>query len=159
MRNLASKTVLLAIALVLTGCGGSDNNAFVGTGTTGTTGGTTGTGTGTTGAQTFSIGSGTGSAFKSGMLEIAAATLPAGGSTTISASIVDKAGTLFTAAPVTITFNSPCIAAGTAAIAVPTGSTLPAGEISTSTGEASATFTAKGCSGTDVITASASVAV
>jgi len=50
------------------------------------------------------------------------------------------------------------IAAGTAAIAVPTGSTLPAGEISTSTGEASATFTAKGCSGTDVITASASVA-
>ena len=155
MRNFASKTVLLSIALALSACGGGDDNAFVGTGTTGTTGSTTGTGTTTN--SSFSMGSGSGSSFKSGMLEIATASLAAGGSTTVDASIVDKTGTLYTAAAVTVTFNSPCVANGTATIVGPAGSTLPVGEVSTTTGEASATYTAKGCSGTDVITATATV--
>jgi hypothetical protein len=155
MRNFASTTVLLSIALALTACGGSDNNAFVGTGTG--TGGTSGTGTGGTTNATFSMGSGSGSSFKAGMLEVATTSLSAGGSTTIDASIVDKTGTLYTAAPVTVTFNSPCVANGTATIVGPAGSTLPVGEVSTTTGEASVTYTAKGCSGTDVVTATATI--
>jgi hypothetical protein len=147
-------TALAALALGLAGCGGSDSHAFVGSGSG--TGGT-GTGTGTGGSATFSMGSGTGSSFKAGMLAISSPMVSAGGTTTISASIVDKTGTLLSGTAVTVVFNSPCVANGTATITGPVGSTLPAGSVSTSTGIAQATYTAKGCSGTDVITATATV--
>ena len=159
MRKLASTKVLLVAAMgVLSSCGGSDNAAFVGTGTstTGTTTGTGTTGTGTT-STTYALGSGTGSAFKSGTLNVTTSSLGAGDSATVEGSIVDQTGTLYSGTPVTVVFNSPCIAAGTATIAGPAGSTLPAGSVSTSTGTAQATYTAKGCSGTDVITATATV--
>jgi hypothetical protein len=157
MRKLASTTVLLAVAIGLTACGGSDNAAFVGTGTT--TGTTTGTGTGTgTTTTTISLGNGSGSAFKSGVLEISPSTqIGAGGSATITATIANQSGTLDAGTPVTIVFNSKCVGLGTATILGPVGSTLPAGSVSTITGTATATYTAKGCSGSDPITATATV--
>jgi hypothetical protein len=158
MRKLASTTVLLAAAIGLTACGGSDNAAFVGTGTS--TSGTTGTGTtgtGTTTTTTYQMGSGSGSSFTSGKLEITPTSIGAGGSATVSAAVVNQAGTLYSGTPLTIVFNSPCFGHGTATIAGPTGSTLPAGSVSTNTGIAQVTYTAKGCSGSDVITATATV--
>jgi len=157
MRKLASINVLLAAAIGLSACGGSDNAAFVGTGTS-TTGTTTGTGTtGTTTTTTYSIGSGSGSSFKSGALDITPTSIGAGGSATISASVVDQTGTLYSGTPLTIVFNSACVGNGTATIVGPAGSTLAAGSVSTSTGIAQATYTAKGCSGSDVITATTTV--
>jgi len=157
MRNLASTSVLLAAAIALSACGGSDNAAFVGTGTS-TSGTTTGTGTtGTTTTPTYALGGGSGSSFKSGTLEITPTSIGAGGSATVSASVVDQTGTLYSGTPLTIAFNSPCVGNGTATIAGPAGSTLPAGSVSTSTGVAQVTYTAKGCSGTDTITATTTV--
>jgi hypothetical protein len=155
MRKLASTTVLLAAAIGLTACGGTDNAAFVGTGSSTTgTGGTTGTGSTTT---TYSMGSGSGSSFTSGTLAITPTSIGAGGSATISASVVDQTGTLYSGTPLTIVFNSPCVGNGTATIAGPAGSSLPAGTVSTNTGIAEVTYTAKGCSGTDTITATSTV--
>jgi hypothetical protein len=161
MRKFASITVLAALALGLSACGGSDNNAFGGTGS-GSGGTITGGGTGGTGGSTtptFSMGSGSGSSFAAGMLGITSTTLSAGGSTSVEASIVDQTGTLFTGAPVTVTFNSPCAAAGRATIVATGGAVVgaAAGAVTTTTGIAQATYTAKGCSGSDVITATASV--
>lgn len=157
MRKLAFSTVLLAIAIGLTACGGSSDAAFVGSGTTGT--GTTGTGTtGTTTTTTYSLGNGSGSAFKSGTLEVSPSTqIGAGGSATITATIADQSGTLYAGTPVTIVFNSKCVGLGTATILGPVGSILPAGSVSTITGTATATYTAKGCSGSDPITATTTV--
>jgi hypothetical protein len=158
MRNLVTSTVLMAAALVLSACGGNDQ-PFVGTGT-----GTTGTGTGTTGTGTnsssgFSIGNGSGSSFQSGELAISPTSIGAGGSATITATIVNSAqdNSLYSGTAVTVIFNSKCFGAGTATIAGPVGSTLPAGTVSTLTGTAQVTYTAKGCSGTDTITATATV--
>ncbi|MGC2499300.1 MAG: hypothetical protein WA374_16245, partial [Acidobacteriaceae bacterium] len=65
----------------------------------------------------------------------------------------------YTTAPVTITFSSTCISQGLASVAA-SGSTSAgstANTVETTTGTADATYTAKGCSGSDVITASATI--
>ena len=157
MRKLAITTVLLA-ALALASCGGSDDQPFVGTGTSTT--GTTGTGTtGTSSSSGYAVGNGSGSSFDSGTLGVSPSSIGAGGSSTITATIVNtgQANSLYSGTAVTVVFNSPCFAAGTATIAGPVGSTLPPGTVSTLTGTAQVTYTAKGCSGTDSITATASV--
>ncbi len=100
-----------------------------------------------------------GGSFQSGMIGLSSTTLSAGGTASLDATIVDQTGTLYTGATVTVTFNSPCVAQGLAAIAA-SGSSTPgptAGTVTTSTGSISATYTAKGCSGADVITATATV--
>jgi glutamine synthetase type III len=64
---------------------------------------------------------------------------------------------LYTAAPVTVTFSSPCISNGQAVIAATgtsTAGTTP-DAVTTSSGTIEATYTAKGCTGQDVITATA----
>src|SRR5581483_1015505 len=83
------------------------------------------------------------------MIGLSSTAVSAGGSTSLTVSIVDQTGTLF-AQSADITFNSPCVAAGTAAI-------QPSATITTATGTATATYVAKGCSGSDVITATATV--
>jgi hypothetical protein len=158
MRKLASTTVLLALAIGLTACGGSDNAPFVGTGTT--TSGTTGTGTtgtGTTTTTTYSLGSGSGSSFKPGVLEISPSMIGAGGSATLTATIADESGTLYSGAPVTVAFSSTCFGTSLATIAGPVGSTLPPGSVTTVAGTAQATYTAMGCNPSDAITATAVV--
>jgi Bacterial Ig-like domain (group 1) len=108
-------------------------------------------------APTYSMGNGTGTAFEPNVIAVAVqGNLPAGGETGVQVSIVDQTGTLYTAAPVVVTFNSPCLASGHSQI-LPSGSTTPVTTITTSTGSIDATYVAAGCSGTDKILASATV--
>jgi hypothetical protein len=154
MRNFASGAVIAMSALWLAGCGGSTlSGSSTGTGTGGGNNGGSNTN------PTYSMGNGSGSTFQSGMVGIANATVAAGGTDSLQVSIVDASGTLYIVGPVTVTFSSSCISQGLATIAASGTSTNgnTTGTISTTTGTAFATYTAKGCSGADVITASATV--
>jgi hypothetical protein len=133
--------VVIATALALAACGGGDSNddAFRGTGGTG--GGGTGGG-GAAGA--VSLGSGSGAGFQAQVIGISNATLSAGGSTSLQVALQRADGTLVTESA-TIAFSSPCTAQRLAQIDSP---------ITTTTGVATATYRATGCSGDDVITAS-----
>jgi hypothetical protein len=162
MRKFGLLLVPLAAAAALAACGGgSGSSSFATTGSAtssgaGGTGGSGGTGT----VTTYSMGNGSGSGFLAGMIGITPSTsLSAGGSASLSLSIVDQTGTLYTGASVTITLNSPCIAQGLATVTASGSTTAGAnpGTVMTSTGLATATYTAKGCSGGDVITATATV--
>ncbi|HRX88166.1 MAG TPA: Ig-like domain-containing protein, partial [Steroidobacteraceae bacterium] len=102
---------------------------------------------GGTGAPTVSIGSGTGAAFQSGIIGIANNMLSAGGSTSLTAVLQQSDGTLYQQAA-NVSFSSPCAASGRATIQSP---------VTTSTGIASTTYVATGCSGSDVISASATI--
>lgn len=151
MKKFLSIVMVSAAALAVAGCGGG-GGPLTSTSSTGT-----GTGTGTT--TTYSMGNGTGSSFQSGMIGISSTSVSAGGSTSLQVSIVDQTGTLYTAGSVTITFSSTCISQGLAAVtaAAPSTAGSTANTVVTATGTADATYTAKGCSGSDVITASATV--
>jgi hypothetical protein len=142
MRNAGIPALVLAL---LAGCGGDKNDAFQGTGGTG------GTGTGGGGAtSTAQLGSGAGSGFQAGAIGISNANVSAGGSTSLSVGLVQSDGNLFTS-QTNVIFNSPCVAAGTAVI-------NPSATASTTTGAATVTYVARGCAGTDVVTATADIA-
>jgi len=96
---------------------------------------------------TVSMGSGTGANFQAGVLEINSPSLSAGGSTTVQAVLQQSDGNLHTQSA-SINFSSPCAAQGLATITNP---------VITATGIASATYVATGCSGADVITATATI--
>jgi len=146
------------VALALAACGGNGNTSTLAGNGSGSGSGSGSGGTGGT-TTTYSMGNGSGSGFQSGIIGISTASLSAGGTTSLQVSIVDQNGTLYTAASVTVTFNSPCVAQGLAAIAASGSSTAGTnpGTVITTTGSVSATYTAKGCSGPDVITTSAIV--
>jgi len=97
---------------------------------------------------TVAMGSGTGASFQSGVLGINNAALSAGGSTTLQAVLQQSDGTLYTQAA-SVNFSSPCAAQGLATITNP---------VTTSSGIASATYVATGCSGSDVISATSTIA-
>lgn len=99
------------------------------------------------GATTVQMGSGTGANFQPGMITVSSGTLSAGGSTSMQVVLQQSDGTLY-AQPATINFSSVCAASGLATLTSP---------VNTSTGIASATYAATGCSGPDVITATATV--
>ena len=107
------------------------------------------------GSTTVQMGNGTGAAFVPGQIGVQNGSLSAGGSTSLSVSLVQTGGTLFTGAA-TIGFNSNCIAAGTAQIQV-NGVTNVTNSVTTNTGIATVTYVAKGCSGADVVTATSTV--
>jgi len=107
------------------------------------------------GSTTVQMGNGTGASFVAGQIGVQSGTLSAGGSTSLTVSLLQTGGTLFTGAA-TIGFNSNCIAAGTAQIQV-NGASNPGNSTSTTTGIATVTYVAKGCSGADVITATSTV--
>ena len=94
-----------------------------------------------------SMGSGTGAQFQAGVLGVANPQLAPGGSTSLQAVLQQSDGTLYTQ-PATINFSSPCAAQGLANITNP---------VQTSSGIANATYAATGCSGSDVITATATI--
>ena len=96
---------------------------------------------------TVQMGSGTGGAFQPGMIGISSPNVSAGGSTSLQIVLQQSDGTLY-AQNASITFNSPCAAQNLATITSP---------VQTSTGIASATYSASGCSGSDVITATATI--
>lgn len=101
-------------------------------------------GGGTTSVQ---MGSGTGPDFQPGIIAVSSGTLSAGGSTSLQVVLQQSDGTLYTQ-PAKISFSSVCAASGLA--------TLP-GSVDTTTGIASVVYAAKGCSGADVVTATATV--
>jgi hypothetical protein len=145
MRRLS--IVAWMAATLLTACGGGSQTITGAGSSTGGTGGKT----------TYSMGNGSGSSFQAGVISVSSATVSAGGTASLDATIVDQTGTLYTGAAVTVTFNSPCVAQGLATIAAAGGSTpgTTPDTVVTSTGSVSAIYTAKGCSGPDVITATA----
>jgi len=140
----------MTMSVLLAACGGTSSSILDESGSSSGGGGSSGGGTTTV----LSMGSGTGSAFQSGVLAVSSPSLSAGGSTSLQVSIVDENQALYTTAT-QITFSSPCQSKGLATITA-TGSTPAGPTITTSTGAATATYVATGCSGTDTITASAS---
>jgi hypothetical protein len=154
MRRLS---IIAATGLALAACSGSPNFSGTGTSTSGT-GGTGGTGTG--GTTTYSMGNGSGSGFQTGMIGISSANVSAGGTTSLAVSVVDQTGALYNAESVTVAFSSTCINQGLATVTgsgTTTGGSSP-NTVETSTGSVDATYTAVGCSGPDVITATTTVA-
>jgi Bacterial Ig-like domain (group 1) len=104
-------------------------------------------------STTVQMGNGTGASFQPGIISISNAMLSAGGSTSLTVSLVQSDDTLYTGSA-TISFNSPCVAASTAQIRQ-NGS--PVNNVTTTTGIATVTYVAQGCSGGDVITATSSL--
>jgi hypothetical protein len=100
-----------------------------------------------TGSATVEMGSGTGSAFTPGTIAASTTSLSAGGSTSLQVVLQQTDGTLYTQAA-TITFSSPCAAQNLATLT---------SAVTTSSGIAVATYSASGCSGTDPVTATATI--
>ncbi|HFB64484.1 MAG TPA: hypothetical protein ENJ60_02995 [Aeromonadales bacterium] len=95
------------------------------------------------GATNVKMGNGSGASFQEGQAAISAATISAGGTTTITVSIVDDSNNPFTE-PVDVNFSSSCSISNppTATISTP---------ITTVNGVASSTYLAQGCVGDDPI--------
>jgi hypothetical protein len=104
----------------------------------------------------YSMGNGTGTGFMAGKISVGVPSISAGGVTGFTITIVDATNTLYTAGPVTVSFSSPCIAAAQSKIEA-SGSTTAVPSLSTTTGSLSGTYAAAGCSGTDLVTATATV--
>lgn len=140
----------LFLSLFLTACGGggdpvvSDSSA--GTGDTDTSGSDTDDVTTSSVIDTPSIGTGFGDAYQSGVLSVNTTSLSAGGSTQITATIVDSGNNnkKIASEEYTVLFNSSCATDGRAEFSKP--------EVTTSSGDVTVTYTAKGCSGDDFIT-------
>ena len=150
MRRLS---IITALSLVtLAACGGG--SASLGGGGKGSSSGGSSSGGSSGGTQkVVSMGSGTGTGFQPSIIAISTASLSAGGSTSLQVSLVDQTGAAYTASTA-VTFSSPCVGQNLATI---TGFGQPTGTstVTTTTGTATATYVATGCSGPDVITASA----
>jgi hypothetical protein len=108
----------------------------------------------TSGGTTVSMGNGTGASFTPGVIAISTAALSAGGSTSLQVNLIDQTGAPYTASTV-VTFSSACVGQNLATI---TGFGQPTGTptVTTTSGTATATYVATGCSGSDLVTASAS---
>jgi hypothetical protein len=132
-------TGLIFLAALLVGCGG--------------TGSFSGGGGGGGGNLTVALGSGTGSSFQPGVLALSSTSLSAGGSASVTATLQNSDGTPYSTSTV-ISFTSPCFQNGLAAFNV---AGTPGNTVTTTTGLASITYVAQGCSGSDTITATATV--
>jgi hypothetical protein len=157
VKTMRTYGFLAALAvLALSACGGGSPSSFANSGT-----GTGSSGASSSGATTttYRIGNGSGTTFANGVVGLSNNSVSAGGTASLSVTVVDQTGTLYTAAPVTVTFNSPCVSQGLATITASAPSTVgpTAGTVVTASGNATATYIAKGCSGADVVTATALV--
>jgi hypothetical protein len=149
------RLLFLGIALLaglLHGCGSDNSIADGPDGNGGGGGGGGGGGTDPTDIVVL-MGSGTGANFQEGIIDVAVPTLAAGGSTSLTVSFVTSVNGniegLYTQ-DVSVTFSSNCLASGLANI--DGGST-----VSTNSGILTVTYSATGCSGDDVISATATV--
>jgi len=131
------------LVLTLAACGSGLNSS------SGSSSGSGGGG-GSTATPNIVIGSGSSGTFAAGVLSIAVANLSAGGSTSVTATLVDKNNnnSLYST-DTPVTFTSTCVSSNLATLTSP---------VSTgSTGTAVSTYVAKGCNGTDTVTATATV--
>lgn len=142
MGGVIKKMLVPLLVLLVAGCGGEDT---LSSSSGGSTGGTGGTGGSTNTA--VRIGNGTGSNFTQGTLALGVSALSAGGSTSVTANLVDSAGNPYTTST-QVTFNSTCASQQTATLTSP---------VTTTTGFAASTYVAKGCEGNDTIIATATV--
>jgi hypothetical protein len=133
LKKLYSLCLVVAAAALMS-CGGGGNTI--------TNPGSGGGGGGTTVVVT--MGSGIPPGFNAGTIAVAVPNLSAGGGTSLTISLVTADGNLYLGST-TISFSSACIAQGLA--------TAPSVDVST--GVATTTYSATGCSGSDVITANA----
>ncbi|MEO1034494.1 MAG: hypothetical protein AAFX44_02925 [Pseudomonadota bacterium] len=147
-----SKLLLIAFfgaALAACSSGGTDDSLTGGAGGGATGGGGAGGGGGGGAVNdTITIGSGSGGSFVPGIIEVSQTMLPAGGSASITVTFVDQTNTLVSDS-IMVTFTSTCAAGGLADIVE--------SSITTTTGSATATYSATGCSGDDEIVATATV--
>jgi hypothetical protein len=141
MNNMINRIAIFLVMGIVAGCGGS--GAFTQSSSSAATGGTTGSSSSTT----VRIGNGAGAGFTAGVLALGVSSLSAGGSTSVTANLVDASGNPYTTST-DVTFNSTCVGQQTAALTSP---------VTTATGSAVSTYIAKGCEGTDTITATATV--
>ncbi|NOY17197.1 MAG: hypothetical protein GXP23_09775 [Gammaproteobacteria bacterium] len=139
MYHILRRTFIIVLAaFVITACGGGGGREDLktsggGTGGSGSGGGSTGGGS-TTGTVTIT-------------LQSSLTQLSAGGSTSLTATLTDAQSGLFLTAT-DVTFSSVCIGSNLASVISP---------ITSNSGVAITTYTAQGCTGNDVITASATV--
>lgn len=129
MGKMIRKFLVLVMMTVVAGCGGGGGGF-------------------STAPGAVLIGNGLGALFQEGVLAIALTTLSSGGSTSITATVVNANGSPYTQAAVNVTFSSNCISLGKATVTSP---------VPLVNGVATTTYTAQGCSGNDVISATTSV--
>ncbi len=138
-----SQLTLLLVILGLAACSGDD---LTGPGptvdTTTGTGGTTGDGGGT--VSGVRIGSTVSGTFTDGVLLATPNAISAGGTSIITVELVDETGATVTTSN-TVTFSSPCVTGGQAGLSNPS--------FLTTSGTATTNYTASGCTGSDVVTA------
>lgn len=89
--------------------------------------------------------------FHQGAISIGQTPVAAGGSSALQVAVVDLNNGFapYKVAPLQVSFSSPCSRAGTASLVTP---------VTTASGAASSAYTANGCSGSDTVTASATLA-
>lgn len=162
--RLISATV---ISLILTACGGGKGSALDNTlsgtsslsisSSTSLNQGSAGSGS-SSAVDTTSpkeIGYGEGTSFQKGAIGInnTTSTLSAGGSALLTINVVSSTNNLVTSS-VDITFNSPCVASGEAILE---SAGVVSNKVTATNGSATILYTANGCVGNDLITASASI--
>jgi hypothetical protein len=145
MRSTYKKLIPIFFATLLVGCGGGGDSTKFGLN------GTTPTGTSGTSASTLALGSGVAGGFTTGSMTLGLSTgasLPYGGTTTVSVNIVDTTNNnALSTSSNTVTFTSNCSASGKATIT---------SSVTTSTGIATATYNASTCDTSDTVTATLS---
>jgi hypothetical protein len=99
------------------------------------------------------MGNGTGANFQSGIIGISNPNLSAGGSTSLTVTLVQTGGTLYTGSA-TIAFSSPCLGTSQAEIRQ---NGVAVSSVTTTSGVATVTYVAQGCSGDDTIDAISTV--
>ncbi|HTF98889.1 MAG TPA: hypothetical protein VL995_22320 [Cellvibrio sp.] len=155
MHTLKTTKIVSAafISLILSACGGGASSPL----DPQPSSGAANSGAASSGAvdttSPVAIGFGFDSNFTKGVIGVGVgdAALSPGGTTNLTINIVSSTNTL-AATPVQVIFNSPCIASGEAKI---TSKGAETNVVTSSLGEATVTYTASGCSGTDQITATA----
>lgn len=153
MHTLKTTKIVSAafISLILSACGGGASSPLDPTPSSGQSLSSGAVDT----TSPVAIGNGFDSNFTKGVIGVGIgdATLSPGGTTNLTVNIVSSTNTL-AASPVQVTFNSPCIASGEAKI---TFNNMDTNIAASSFGEATVVYTAKGCSGTDQVTATATI--
>lgn len=121
-----------ALAIVVGGCSGGGEGGL-----------TNGDGTTSVDDLELRLGRGFGNSFEEGQLDIAVTDLAAGGSTTVAVTLVDADGAA-RSGDFSVSFSSPCQSQQLAELATP---------VASANGRAQTTYVARGCEGSDTITA------
>jgi hypothetical protein len=137
------KITALLMSLLLAACGGGGGGYSDGDGDGGDGGGSPA-------GSVYRLGVLDGGAFSSGTIAVSQSPLAAGGSSGLRVDIVDTAhGNALVTDSISVVFSSQCVSQNTASVSP--------NPVLTSTGSAAATYSALGCAGDDVITATATI--